>query len=150
MERKASLIKYSPVMSHKDTEEKGVTYLTNSILVVDDSISVRKYLTKLLTSAGYNVDAATDGADALTYLDKSFYDLIITDLEMPIMHGYELLENVRKLRGDDRTIIFVLTSRATEKHKEKAFKMGADGFIIKPFNDDDVLERIKGAIFERT
>ena len=149
MERKSSLIKYSPVISHKDTDEQGVTYLTNSILVVDDSISVRKYLTKLLTSAGYNVDAATDGADALTYLDKSFYDLIITDLEMPIMHGYELLENVRKLRGDDRTIIFVLTSRATEKHKEKAFQMGANGFIVKPFNDDDVLERIKGAIFER-
>ena len=149
MERKSSLIKYSPVMSHKNTKEQGVTYLTNSILVVDDSISVRKYLAKLLTSAGYNVDAATDGADALTYLDKAFYDVIVTDLEMPIMHGYELLENVRKLRGDDRTIVFVLTSRATEKHKEKAFQMGADGFIVKPFNDDDVLERIKGSIFER-
>ncbi len=150
MEKKTTLIKYSSVISRRNKEEKGISYLTNSILIVDDSISVRKYLIKLLSSAGYKVDAATDGANALTYLDKNLYDIIITDLEMPIMHGYELLENIRKIRGDERTIVYVLTSRATEKHKEKAFKMGANGFIVKPFNDDDVLEQIKGAMLERT
>jgi chemosensory pili system protein ChpA (sensor histidine kinase/response regulator) len=150
MEKKTSLIKYSSVVTKQETEEKGIKYLPNSILVVDDSISVRKYLIKLLTSAGYLVDSAYDGANALTYLDKNIYDIVITDLEMPIMHGYELLENIRKIRGDERTTVFVLTSRATEKHKEKAFQMGANGFIVKPFNDEDVLEQIKGVMLERT
>lgn len=148
MERKTGYTEYRRSIDSSEVS-KGITYIPNSILVVDDSISVRKYLIKLLTQAGYRVDTAYDGVNALSYLDEKKYDLIMTDLEMPMMHGYELIENIRRIKGDTQTAIFVLTSRATEKHRMKAYDVGANDFLVKPFNDEEVLDKIKGVMLER-
>jgi chemosensory pili system protein ChpA (sensor histidine kinase/response regulator) len=109
---------------------------------VDDSISIRKFVGKLLENAGYDVDVAIDGLEALTKVGGTRYNIIITDLEMPRMHGYEF---ITEIKSDDRfkTIpIIVLTSRAGEKHKRKAMSIGADGYIVKPFNEETLLENI--------
>jgi len=119
-----------------EKEKKG------KLLLVDDSISIRKFVGKLLENAGYDVDVAIDGLEALTKVSGTRYSIIITDLEMPRMHGYEF---IAEIKSDDRfkTIpIIVLTSRAGEKHKRKAMSIGADGYIVKPFNEETLLENI--------
>jgi chemosensory pili system protein ChpA (sensor histidine kinase/response regulator) len=119
-----------------EKEKKG------KLLLVDDSISIRKFVGKLLENAGYDVDVAIDGLEALTKVGGTRYSIIITDLEMPRMHGYEF---ITEIKNDDRfkmIPIIVLTSRAGEKHKRKAMSIGADGYIVKPFNEETLLENI--------
>ncbi|WP_273264660.1 hybrid sensor histidine kinase/response regulator [Flexistipes sinusarabici] len=147
METKSGTITYKrDTGSEKKT--KGINYISNSILVVDDSISVRKYLKKLLSDE-YYVDEAVDGVDALRKLETKRYDLVITDLEMPSMNGYELIEHIRTIKGDNLTHIFVLTSRATEKHRMKAMELGANEFIIKPIREQSIMNKVKGVMIER-
>ncbi|MBZ4672784.1 MAG: putative Chemotaxis protein CheA modulated with response regulator receiver region (Modular protein) [Deferribacteraceae bacterium] len=127
----------------------GKTYIPNSVLIVDDSISIRKFLSSIISDMNLAVDEAYDGANALEKLEKRRYDLIITDLEMPVLNGYELIDKIRNYYRDNSTSIFVLTSRATEKHKNKAFELGANDFLIKPLNEDKIKEKIREVIFER-
>ncbi|MEN2985692.1 MAG: response regulator [Thermodesulfovibrionaceae bacterium] len=116
---------------------------SGSVLVVDDSISVRKSLQSILENKKIRVFTAKDGVEALNILENKSIDLIITDLEMPIMHGYELISRIRKdLRFKDLPIV-VLTSRGTKKHEEKAISLGADGYIVKPFDDNVISEILK-------
>jgi len=122
-------------------------YTPNSVLIVDDSLSIRKYLGKVLNAIGCYYEEATDGMSAINKLRQRKFDLIITDLEMPIMNGYELIHNIRSEILDRSTPIFVLTSRATEKHRNKAIELGANDFIMKPFDEDEISDKIKGVIF---
>lgn len=147
METKSGTITYKRDTS-PEKKTKGINYIANSILVVDDSISVRKYITNLLSNE-YYVDEAVDGIDALRKLETKRYDLIITDLEMPSLNGYELIEHIRTIKGDNLTHIFVLTSRATEKHRLKAMELGANEFIIKPIREQSIIEKVKGVMIER-
>jgi len=107
------------------------------ILVVDDSLSVRKYATMLLTGRGYQVITATNGQEALEKLAEENVFSIITDLEMPIMHGYDLLRELKR-RGI-KTPAAVLTSRAGEYHRKEAFELGATDYLIKPFDEDGLI-----------
>ncbi len=123
-------------------DEEEVEDDKTRLLLVDDSISIRKFVGKLLQNAGYNVDLAVDGLEALSKVETMRYDLIVTDLEMPRMHGYEF---IGELKRDDRLKgipIIVLTSRAGEKHKRKAMSRGADGYVVKPFNEEILLDKI--------
>ncbi len=109
--------------------------VSQNVLIVDDSLSVRKYVSNFIEHLGYRSLAAANGHDALNILHKNKVDLIITDLEMPVMHGYEL---IRRIRGIEylRTIpIVVLTSRGTKKHRQMALETGADDFLVKPFDE---------------
>ncbi|MGA1847510.1 hybrid sensor histidine kinase/response regulator [Deferribacter abyssi] len=128
----------------KPKNEKTITYNSNGILIVDDSISVRKYLSDILVKNGFKVVQAKDGLNALEILETSRFPYIITDLEMPNINGYELINKIRNFLQDNEVKIFVVTSRATEKHKDKAIELGANGFIIKPFTEDSILKAIKG------
>ncbi|KAA0258812.1 response regulator [Deferribacter autotrophicus] len=128
----------------KPKDEKTISYHSNGILIVDDSISVRKYLSDILVKNGYKVVQAKDGLNALEILETSRFPYIITDLEMPNVNGYELIDKIRNSLQDNEVRIFVVTSRATEKHKDKALELGANGFIIKPFTEDSILKAIKG------
>jgi len=76
-------------------------------------------------------------------LEENEVDLIITDLEMPIMHGYELVSRIRASSQWKGIPIIVLTSRSTGKHKEKALELGADDYIIKPFDEAGLMESLK-------
>ncbi len=117
--------------------EKSIPH-TGAVLIVDDSISVRKSLQNILEAKKVKVITAKDGTEALKHLEQKSVDLVITDLEMPIMHGYELISRIRKdARFKDLPII-VLTSRGTKKHEEKAFALGADGYIVKPFDEKTI------------
>ena len=113
------------------------------VLVVDDSLSVRKYLSAFLTARNLKVYTASNGGEALKALEENEVDLIITDLEMPIMHGYELVSRIRASNRWKGIPIIVLTSRSTGKHKDKALELGADEYLVKPFEEKGLMESLK-------
>lgn len=110
-------------------------------LVVDDSPSVRRVLTTLLGGAGWDVTAAKDGLEALELLQRgTLPDVMLTDVEMPRMDGYELLATVRSDAALAGLPVAVLTSRSADKHRTKALDLGASAYVVKPFWDEDLLE----------
>lgn len=131
-------------------KDNKMEYKPNSILIVDDSLSIRKYMGKLLDGMGLYYEEATDGVAAIKKLRERKFDLIITDLEMPLMNGYELINNIRSEMLDHTTPIFVVTSRATDKHRNKALELGANDFIMKPFDEDEIAHKIREALFGKT
>lgn len=113
------------------------------VLVVDDSISIRKYVQRFLDRTGYEVEVAPDGAAALDAMGRSKFDVVISDLEMPVMHGYDLMAEMKKHAALKDIPIIVLTSRAGEKHKQKAMEMGAQDYLVKPFEEQEMLAALK-------
>jgi chemosensory pili system protein ChpA (sensor histidine kinase/response regulator) len=109
------------------------------IMVVDDSLTVRKFTSRLLEREGYQVVAAKDGVDALEHTLGMLPDVMLVDIEMPRMDGFELTRNVR---GDPRTHdipIIIISSRTAEKHRAQAAQLGANGFLGKPYQESDLL-----------
>ena len=113
------------------------------LLVVDDSISIRKYVQRFLDRMGYEAEVASDGIEALTIMGRMKFDAVITDLEMPVMHGYDLMAEMRKSLELMNIPVIVLTSRAGEKHRQKAREMGAQDYLVKPFEEQELLETLK-------
>ncbi len=113
------------------------------VLVVDDSISIRKYVQRFLDRTGYEVEVASDGAAALDVMGRSKFDVVISDLEMPVMHGYDLMAEMKRNPGLKDIPIIVLTSRAGEKHRQKALEMGAQDYLVKPFEEQEMLSALK-------
>ena len=112
-------------------------------LVVDDSLSVRKTLSQLLSDAGYEVRTARDGFDALDQLSRERADIVLTDLEMPNLNGLDL---TRRLRSDEATRelpVIMITSRATDKHRDGAKKAGVNAYLTKPYTDGELLGRVR-------
>ena len=113
------------------------------ILAVDDSPSMRQMVSATLTSAGYEVDQAEDGVQALQLAGKHRFDLVITDVNMPNMDGITL---VRELRGKPNykfVPLLILTTEATSERKMAGKSAGATGWLVKPFNPDRLLATIQ-------
>ena len=113
------------------------------VLVVDDSISIRKYVQRFLDRTGYEVEVASDGMEALNILGKAKFDAVVTDLEMPVMHGYDLIAEMKRNPALINIPVIVLTSRAGEKHRQKAIEMGAQDYLVKPFEEQEMLGALK-------
>lgn len=103
------------------------------VLFVDDSVSVRKVAEMQLRTLGAEVVVAVDGMDAMSKLRENQIDLLFTDLEMPRMHGYELIRELRFLPAYKDLPIIVVTSRSGQKHQDQARQLGANEYITKPF-----------------
>jgi chemosensory pili system protein ChpA (sensor histidine kinase/response regulator) len=119
------------------------------VMVVDDSLTVRKISTRLLTRAGYQVVTAKDGLDALEQLDDISPDVMLLDIEMPRMDGFEL---TRQLREDPKTRdlpIIIITSRIAEKHRNYAQELGVSAYLGKPYQEEDLLQRIAAIVAAR-
>jgi chemosensory pili system protein ChpA (sensor histidine kinase/response regulator) len=116
-----------------------------NVLVVDDSPSVRRILTNLLRNTGWQTAAAKDGLDALEILNQAEAppDLIVLDVEMPRMDGYELLATLKGQRAYRHIPVLMVTSRAGEKHRRKALDLGASGYLVKPYQDETLLRTIR-------
>ncbi|OGW34219.1 MAG: hypothetical protein A2X58_06725 [Nitrospirae bacterium GWC2_56_14] len=113
------------------------------ILVVDDSISIRKYVQRFLDRVGYDVEVAPDGMEALNIMGKAKFDAVISDLEMPVMHGYDLMAEMKRNPALMNIPVVVLTSRAGDKHRQKAIEMGAQDYLVKPFEEQEMLGVLK-------
>ena len=118
------------------------------IIVADDSISVRKFVGRMLEKNGYRVKLAADGMEAAELVAQHGCHLVITDLEMPRMTGYELMVQLRQSPTTRRIPVMVVTSRAGAKHRDRAMKEGAAAFLTKPVQEDQLIaavEQLMGA-----
>ncbi len=109
-----------------------------TILFADDSISIRKVLGRFISSQGWQAVATHDGVDALEKIREHNPDIIILDIEMPRMNGFEVLQSLQYQPEYKNTPVLMLTSRSADKYREKARSLGASGFITKPFNDEEL------------
>jgi chemosensory pili system protein ChpA (sensor histidine kinase/response regulator) len=112
-------------------------------MIVDDSLSVRRVLTRTLERDGWQVLGAKDGVEALEMLAWATPRVIILDIEMPRMDGYELTSLIRNHPDHHDLPIAMLTSRAGEKHRRKAFDLGVTSYLVKPFEETELLRTVR-------
>jgi chemosensory pili system protein ChpA (sensor histidine kinase/response regulator) len=120
------------------------------VVVADDSISVRKFVGRMLEKAGYRVKLASDGLEASEVVAQVGCHLVITDLEMPRMNGYELMAHLRQDPATRKIPVLVVTSRAGAKHRDRAMKEGASGFLTKPVQEDQLIATVESLIGSET
>ncbi|MCL4539156.1 MAG: response regulator [Bacteroidetes bacterium] len=108
--------------------------MAKAVMVVDDSESIRKFLVFALRSQGISVVAARDGMDALEKLSLNRVDLIITDLNMPNMDGYEFLKALREDREYSEVPVIILSSLSGDQDIEAGLRLGANSYLVKPFD----------------
>ncbi|MEZ5402317.1 MAG: Hpt domain-containing protein [Bryobacteraceae bacterium] len=117
------------------------------VMVVDDSVSVRRVLTNLMKNNGCTVTAAKDGLEALEILQRGHTpDVILLDIEMPRMDGYELTAAVRANPTLSPLPIVMLTSRSGDKHRKKAFELGATDYLVKPYQEETLLSVMRRVV----
>ena len=120
-----------------------------TVLVVDDSLTVRKITSRLLAREGYQVLLAKDGQDALEQMVEVIPDVILSDIEMPRMDGFELARNIR---NDERLVnipIVMISSRTADKHRSHAAELGVNHFLGKPYQEDELLGLIASFLAEQ-
>jgi chemosensory pili system protein ChpA (sensor histidine kinase/response regulator) len=113
------------------------------VLVVDDSLTMRKVLGRLLEREGYDVQVATDGMDAMELLKVATPDIILTDIEMPRLDGFGLARNIRDDARTANTPLIMISSRTADKHKNLAKEIGVDAFFGKPVQDEALIAEMK-------
>jgi chemosensory pili system protein ChpA (sensor histidine kinase/response regulator) len=116
------------------------------VMVVDDSLTVRRVTQRLLAREGYRVVLAKDGVDALEHLQSITPDVMLVDIEMPRMDGFDLTRNVR---SDERTRhipLIMITSRTAAKHRNYAMELGVNEYLGKPYQEEALLQSIAGFI----
>ncbi|HET7370291.1 MAG TPA: Hpt domain-containing protein [Gammaproteobacteria bacterium] len=116
------------------------------VMVVDDSITVRRVTQRLLERYGMRVETAKDGVDALTQLQEVTPDVMLLDIEMPRMDGYELATNIRNDERLKKLPIIMITSRTGDKHRNRAMEIGVNEYLGKPYQESDLLEHIQRLI----
>jgi chemosensory pili system protein ChpA (sensor histidine kinase/response regulator) len=116
------------------------------VVLADDSISVRKFVGRMLEKAGYRVRLAADGLEALEIATQTLCDLVVTDLEMPRTNGYELIAHLQQNPETRKIPVMVVTSRAGAKHRDRAMHEGASAFLVKPVQEDQFLAAVAGLI----
>ena len=117
-----------------------------TILIVDDSITIRKVTTRFLERNNFKATTAKDGVDAVQKLQEFKPDLILLDIEMPRMDGYELATHVRNSARLKDVPIIMITSRTGEKHRKRALDIGVQMYLGKPYNESELLSHIKATI----
>ncbi|MES1025817.1 hybrid sensor histidine kinase/response regulator [Gloeocapsa sp. BRSZ] len=134
----------SAKLEQTDTTNTKVQSYKNTILVVDDSINVRRFLTLSLEKAGYRVEEAIDGQDAL---EKLFSGLqvkaVISDVDMPRLDGYSLLAQVKSIANLKQIPFVMLTSRQGQRERQLAINLGAAAYFSKPFNEQELLQSLQ-------
>ncbi|MEQ1682401.1 MAG: Hpt domain-containing protein [Burkholderiaceae bacterium] len=131
--RAPALLPAMPVVSQPDEK------LAPLVMVVDDSLTVRRVTQRLLLREGYRVVLAKDGLDALERLAEELPKIVLSDIEMPRMDGFDL---VRNMRGDARLRelpVIMITSRIAQKHRDYAAELGVDHYLGKPYSEEDLL-----------
>jgi len=139
----------APAPAGGSAEPVEPTRAHGTVMVVDDSLTVRKVTQRLLEREGYHVMLAKDGVDALEQLQDRLPELMLVDIEMPRMDGFDLTRNVR---GDERTKeipIIMITSRSADKHRNYALQLGVNAYFGKPFQEDILLGAIAGLLPQR-
>lgn len=136
--------RHAPTQSHviETSSTEAPQRLAPLVLVVDDSLTVRRVTQRLLVREGYRVQLAKDGIEALERLAEDLPQVVLSDIEMPRMDGFDL---VRNIRGDARLRdlpVIMITSRIAQKHRDYAAELGVDHYLGKPYSEEDLLALI--------
>jgi chemotaxis protein histidine kinase CheA/ActR/RegA family two-component response regulator len=131
-----------PASSGPSIPERG-----KHVLVVDDSPSVRRVVSNMLKQRGWEVQTARDGVEALEMIGYETPAAVLLDIEMPRMDGYELISTVRAQAQYKTLPLVVLTSRAASKHQQRAMTLGADSYVVKPYQDDELISILNSLVY---
>jgi chemosensory pili system protein ChpA (sensor histidine kinase/response regulator) len=112
-------------------------------MVVDDSLTVRKITSRMLTREGFAVITAKDGMDALQLLGEQTPDVILLDIEMPRMDGFEFTKTIKGDPKNSHIPIIMITSRTAEKHRNRAQELGVDLYLGKPYQEEELLRHLR-------
>ncbi|HPT50146.1 MAG TPA: Hpt domain-containing protein [Accumulibacter sp.] len=137
-----------PTERKSATSERGMATVP-TVMVVDDSLTVRKITSRLLAREGYAVLTAKDGVDALEQMFSTHPDVLLLDIEMPRMDGFELTRNLRAEPRLRDIPIIMITSRTATKHREYARELGVNNYLGKPYQEDELLGLIAGHLAQR-
>ncbi|PWB56975.1 MAG: hybrid sensor histidine kinase/response regulator [Candidatus Methanoperedenaceae archaeon] len=139
-----SAVKTAPIKKPAVTETEAKR---NTILVVEDSITSRTLLVNILETAGYDVKTTVDGLDAFTALQNQEFDLVVSDVDMPEMNGFELTAKIRADKNLSEMPVVLVTALESREHKERGIKVGANAYIVKSsFDQSNLLEIIRRLI----
>ena len=139
--KEAPVVPIEPV-----AEAEPVPHLVPVVMVVDDSLTVRKVTSRMLTRAGYEVITAKDGIDALEQLTQLTPSVMLLDVEMPRMDGFELTKQIRRDPKLHDLPILMITSRTAEKHRDYALELGVNAYFGKPFQEEELLQQISSFV----
>jgi chemotaxis protein histidine kinase CheA/ActR/RegA family two-component response regulator len=131
-----------PTSSTPSIPERG-----KHVLVVDDSPSVRRVVSNMLKQRGWEVQTARDGVEALEMIGYETPAAVLLDIEMPRMDGYELISTIRAQSQYKTLPLVVLTSRAASKHQQRAMTLGADSYVVKPYQDDELISILNSLVY---
>ena len=147
--QRPGIVRYDPADDERIAEARRALESATArrrVLVVDDSLTVRKFTTRLLTREGYAVTTARDGVDALRALGDHTPDAILLDIEMPRMDGFEFAKSVRNDAQSAHIPIIMISSRTADKHRNRAAELGVDRFLGKPYQEDELLGALKSLL----
>ena len=119
------------------------------VLVVDDDRDVREVLRNLLTMKGYEVVAAEDGMTAVASMAKYHPDLMILDVSMPRMSGFQTCQAIRKMKGNDQIPVVFLSAKKSEQDKKYGERIGGDVYVTKPYNQNELLLIVERLLRQR-
>ncbi|MCL1925353.1 MAG: response regulator transcription factor [Defluviitaleaceae bacterium] len=114
------------------------------ILIVEDDKNIRKFLTTVIIRGGFDAAEASDGLEALDLMEKQHIDMVVSDIMMPNMDGFELVKNIRTTY--DNIPLLLLTARGEQIDKNKGLELGADDYLTKPVDKDELILRIRGLL----
>jgi chemosensory pili system protein ChpA (sensor histidine kinase/response regulator) len=118
------------------------------IMVVDDSITIRRVTERLLLKHGYRVSTAKDGLDAMAKLQTESPVTVLLDIEMPRADGFEVAAFIRNNERIRKVPIIMITSRSGDKHRERALQIGVNRYLIKPYQEDQLISEVRGVLEE--
>lgn len=121
----------------------GCSFMTKTVLTIDDSGSIRQMVSMTLTGAGFKVIEAANGAEGLAQATSNTVHAILTDINMPIMNGMEFLKKFRQSPAGKGVPVVLLTTESSEDLKRQAREAGATGWIVKPFKQDQLIAIVK-------
>ena len=122
--------------------------MQRKILIVDDDNEIRELLEFDLAQSGYVVDTASNGMEGLNKALNNYYDIVLLDVMMPKMNGYDVCKNIRKTKPD--LPVLLLTAKGTIDDKTQGFDCGADDYLVKPFDIQEVLLRVRALLRRKT
>lgn len=135
---------YTPLIERSDLT--GIQSGAPKVLVVDDSLSARRSLAEFMQDTGYRVVTARDGVEAIEQIEASAPDILLVDMEMPRMNGLELTSYIRANQATRKLPVIMITSRATEKHRVEADRAGVNDYLVKPYSEDEVLDKVEAQL----
>jgi chemosensory pili system protein ChpA (sensor histidine kinase/response regulator) len=152
----AALVRNIGSQAQKQTESRALRAARQevrpeklSVMVIDDSITMRKVTARILERHNIRVITAKDGLDAVAMLQTQVPDLVILDIEMPRMDGFEVLAHIRNQATLSHVPIIMVTSRGGEKHRNRAVKLGVSDYLTKPYQEEQLMQSIRKTLDER-